>query len=383
MADSLFQPLSLRGLTVKNRVAMSPMNRNAAPGGVVGENIAKFYRRRVDGEVGLIFTGGIAVDHPAATGVYVDRPCAIPELISEDQVAGWKRVVDLVHEGGGKIVAQLWHLGVMRTPGTGFHPEVASARPSGVYGPTDRPTHVERAFIERLAVPGPELTDAEILEIIEAYARTARRAVALGFDGLEIHGANGYLPDSFLWEETNLRKDRWGGNRRERTRFASELIRVLRREGGESMPVFYRMSQWKHQDDRAQLATTAAELEDVVGPLADAGVDVFDCSEHNFDRPVFAGSNLNLAGWAKKLTGRKSMSVGAVGMSVGHYDPDSHEAPQSANNLAALRARIERDEFDLFGCGRSLLNDPDWARKARLGEPFETWDIAAIRGVAR
>jgi len=234
MADNMFEPLSIRGLTVKNRVAMSPMNRNAAPGGVVGENIAKFYRRRVDGEVGLIFTGGIAVDHPAATGVYVDRPCAIPELITEEQTAGWKRVVDLVHEGGGKIVAQFWHLGVMRTPGTGFHPDAPSARPSGIYGPTDRPTHVERAFIERLAVPGPELTDAEILEIIEAYARTARSAVALGFDGLEIHGANGYLPDSFLWEETNRRTDRWGGNRRERgLRFVRDFAAQLERE-----PVF-------------------------------------------------------------------------------------------------------------------------------------------------
>src|ERR1700722_17619995 len=188
MADSLFQPLSIRGLTVKNRVAMSPMNRNAAAGGVVGENIEKFYRRRVDGEVGLIFTGGIAVDHPAATGVYVDRPCAIPELITEEQIAGWKRVVDLVHEGGGKIVAQLWHLGVMRTPGTGFHPEVPSARPSGIYGPVGRHTHVEPAFIERLAVPGPELTDAEIFEIIEAYARTARRGAAPRFDGLGVNG---------------------------------------------------------------------------------------------------------------------------------------------------------------------------------------------------
>src|ERR1700691_5307108 len=118
MAASLFEPLSIRGLTVKNRVAMSPMNRNAAPAGVVGENIAKFYRRRVDGDVGLIFTGGIAVDHPAATGVYVDRPCQVPLLHTPEAQAGWRHVVDTVHGGGGKIIAQLWHLGVMRLPGT-------------------------------------------------------------------------------------------------------------------------------------------------------------------------------------------------------------------------------------------------------------------------
>jgi 2,4-dienoyl-CoA reductase-like NADH-dependent reductase (Old Yellow Enzyme family) len=380
----LFQPLTVRGLTVANRIVMSPMNRNAAPGGVPGEDIAQYYRRRVDGEVGLVITGGIAVDHPAATGVYADRPCAISELHGETSLAGWKRVVDLVHEGGGKIVAQLWHLGVMRTPGTGYHPDVPSARPSGIYGPTDRLTQVTREFIEKLAVPGPSLTDAEILEIIASYARSARNAIAAGFDGIAVHGADGYLPDAFLWEETNHRTDRWGGSRRERTRFATELVRALRREAGAGLPIFFRFSQWKHHDSQATLANTPAELEDIVGPLADAGVDVFDAQQHNFNKPAFSDSPLNLAGWAKKLTGRPSMTVGAVGLSAGHYDPDAHdEEPVAVNDLSTLAARFEGGEFDLVGVGRSLLNDPAWARKARLGEPFEPYDRSSMRGVAR
>ena len=128
-AEAFFQPLTIRGLTVANRIVMSPMNRNAAPGGVPGDDIAQYYRRRVDGEVGLVITGGIAVDHLAATGVYADRPCAITELHGTEALAGWRHVVDLAHAGGGKILAQLWHLGVMRTPGTGYHPDVPSARP--------------------------------------------------------------------------------------------------------------------------------------------------------------------------------------------------------------------------------------------------------------
>lgn len=382
-AAAFFQPLTVRGMTVANRVVMSPMNRNAAPGGVPGEDIAQYYRRRVDGEVGLVVTGGVGVDHPAATGVYVDRPCSIAELHGEAALAGWRRVVELAHAGGGKIVAQLWHLGVMRTPGTGYHPEVPSARPSGIYGPVGRHTHVEPAFVERLAVPGPELSDAEILDIIAGYARSARNAVAVGFDGIEIHGANGYLPDAFLWEETNRRTDRWGGSRRERTRFAAELVRAVRREAGEARPIFFRFSQWKHHDSFAKLATTPAELEEVLGPLADAGVDVFDASEYDFRLPTFAGSHLNLAGWAKKLTGGLSMTHGAVGLTVGHNDPNSDEAPATTDNLAELSARFERGEFDLFACGRSLLNDPAWARKARLGAPFEPYDPTSLRGVAR
>jgi 2,4-dienoyl-CoA reductase-like NADH-dependent reductase (Old Yellow Enzyme family) len=384
-AAGLFQPFSVRGLTIPNRIVMSPMNRNAAPDGVPGEDIAQYYRRRVDGGVGLVVTGGICVDHPTSTGVYADRPCAIPMLNDDASKAGWKRAVDLAHEGGGKIVAQLWHLGVMRTPGTGYFPEVASARPSGIFGPSDGHTHIPPEFIARLSVPGPALTDAQILEIIEAYARTAREAVALGFDGLAVHGADGYLPDAFMWEKTNQRTDRWGGNRRERTRFATELMHALRREAGDAMPIFYRFSQWKHHDALATLADTPEELEDIVGPLADAGVDVFDAQQHNFNRPTFAGSNLNLAGWAKKITGRPSMTVGAVGLNVGLYDPNEvADTPVAAvNDLGTLAARFERGEFDLVGVGRSLLNDPAWANKARLGEPFEPYDRSSMRGVAR
>jgi len=380
---AFFQPLTIRGLTVANRIAMSPVNRNASPGGVPGDDMAQFYRRRVDGETGLIMTGGIAVDHPAASGVYVDRPCAVSELQGEAALAGWRHVVDLVHAGGGKIVAQLWHLGVMRAPGTGYHPEAPSSRPSGIYGPTDRHTHVTPEFVVRLAVPGPALTDAEILEIIEGYARSARNAIAVGFDGVEIHGAQGYLPDAFMWEETNRRTDRWGGDRRQRTRFAAELVRALRREAGEHVPIFYRFSQWKHHDAHAKAATTPAELEEILGPLADAGVDVFDGSELNFQRPAFAGSHLNLGGWAKKLTGRMSMTHGTVGLSAGHNDPDQPGETQTSDNLDALYERFERGEFDLFACGRALLNDPAWARKLRLGEPFAPYDKTSLRGVAR
>src|SRR5581483_6256574 len=104
------------------------------------------------------------------------------------------------------------------------------------------------------------LTDAEIVEIIAGYARSARNAVAAGFDGIAVHGADGYLPDAFFWGKTNLRTDRWGGNRRERTRFAAELVRALRRETGEALPIFFRFSQWKHHDARATLANSPAEL---------------------------------------------------------------------------------------------------------------------------
>jgi 2,4-dienoyl-CoA reductase-like NADH-dependent reductase (Old Yellow Enzyme family) len=375
---AMFEPLRIRGVTLPNRFVMSPANRNAAPDGIPGEDIAQFYRRRVDGEVGLIVAGGVGIDHPASVGAGADRPCAIP-VLHGPALAGWRRIAELVHAGGGKIVPQLWHQGVMRLPGTGYHPEAESSRPSGIWGPAGRRTRMKAEHVARLAVPGRELTDAEIVDIIEAYARSARNAVELGVDGIAIHGANGYLPDAFLWAETNMRTDRWGGNRRERTRFAVEVVRAVRRETGDALPIFFRFTQWKHQDRDARLADTPAELEDVLGPLSDAGVDVFDAGQFKFDTPAFAGSELNLAGWAKKLTGRFTMTVGSIGLSSGHWDPDVIGPAESVDNIDALLNRFERGEFDLAGIARSLLNDANWARTVRLGEPLKPFDHASVR----
>jgi 2,4-dienoyl-CoA reductase-like NADH-dependent reductase (Old Yellow Enzyme family) len=378
--DALFQPFSIRDLTVRNRFAMSAMNRNPTPDGVPGEDMAQLYARRVAGEFGLIFTGGICIDHPASTGLYANRPLALPLLHTPEAKIAWKHVVDVVHESGGKIIAQLLHLGPLRTEGTGYYPEARSSRPSGTYGPADRPSLVDPAYAERLAVPGDALTDEEIVELIESYGRSAGHAVDAGFDGVEIHGAQGYLPDAFMWDVTNTRTDRWGGGRRERARFAAEVVRAVRKSVGESRPVFYRFSQWKHQDLDAMVANSADELEDILVPLAEAGVDVFDAAHFYIDRPMFTGSHLTLAGWSKKLTGRASMSFGAVGLTVGQHDPENHQPAETVNNLAAVSALLEQGEFDLVALGRASLNDPEFPRKIRLGEELKPFTRDAMRG---
>jgi 2,4-dienoyl-CoA reductase-like NADH-dependent reductase (Old Yellow Enzyme family) len=381
--SALFQPFSVHDLTVKNRFAMSAMQRVPAPNGVPGEDMAQFYRRRVEGEFGLIFTGGICIDHPASTGIYANRPCEIPVLDTPEAKAGWKRVTSVVHEAGGKIIAQLLHIGLLRIEGTGYHPDAKSSRPSGIFGPIDRPSLIAAEFAERLAPPNEPLTDAEIVEIIASYGRAARDAMECGFDGVEIHGAQGYLPDAFMWDVTNKRTDRWGGNRRERVRFAGEVVRAARAEIGENKPMFYRFSHWKHQDLDATLARNAAELEEVVGPLAEAGVDVFDVGHFYIDRPMYVGSDLNLAGWCKKLTGRAAIGFGAVGLTVGQHDPSTVKPPETVNNLAAVNARLERGEFDLFALGRASLIDPAFPRKIRLGEALEPFSKDAMRGAPR
>jgi 2,4-dienoyl-CoA reductase-like NADH-dependent reductase (Old Yellow Enzyme family) len=380
-ASALFQPLSIRRLSVANRFVMSPANRNSSPGGVPDEKLAQYFRRRVDGGVGLVTVGGVGVDHPASVGAGEGRDCAIPVLHGAAALEGWRRVVEIAHAGGGKIVPQLWHMGVMREPGTGYHPEAATSMPSGIWGPLGRRTLLSPEHVAHLAKPGRALTDAEILEIIDGYARSARNAAALGFDAIAIHGANGYLPDSFLWSETNVRTDRWGGNRRERTRFAAEVVRAIRREVGADLPIFYRFTQWKHQDRDATNADTPAEFADVLEPLAEAGVDVFDAAEGMFDNPAFEGSDLNLAGWAKKITGRITMTGGGIGIGRSFFSPGAAGPPQSTDNMDKVLRRFERGEFDLIGSARAILNDAAWARKVQLGEPLKAYDTATLRAV--
>jgi len=148
---------------------------------------------------------------------------------------------------------------------------------------------------------------------------------------------------------------------------------------GDDMPIVLRFSPFKMQDYRARLAENPDELAQLLAPLADAGVDMFDGSQRYFDTPIFDGSPLNLAGWAKKLTGKASMTVGGVGLgrtsgSAKHID----DSQKSTDNLLQLVARFEKGEFDMVAVGRSLLNDPAWLEKAIAGAEFSPFDRANL-----
>jgi 2,4-dienoyl-CoA reductase-like NADH-dependent reductase (Old Yellow Enzyme family) len=370
----LFRPLQIRSLRVANRIVMSPMTREFSPSGIPGPDVVAYYRRRAEAETGLLITEGVGIDHPAALGDAGLGEADIPHLYGDEALAGWRGVVNVVHAAGGKIIPQLWHQGVMREPGTGPHPEAPSVRPSGLWGPIGRQSSVAPDYVERVSAPTAPMTEQDIADIIAAYARSAARAKDAGFDGIAIHGAHGYLIDTFFWAETNQRADRWGGSLANRARFGAEVVRAIRAAIGPDLPIFFRFSQWKQQDFRARLATTPEELEQLLVPLADAGVDVFDGSVRYFNRAEFEGSLLNLSGWAKKVTGKLAMAVGGIGLDRGMYDSNRTGKAAATDNITLLMERFNRGEFDLVAVGRSLLNDPEWTRKLRRGEaqlPFD------------
>ncbi|WP_290524291.1 NADH:flavin oxidoreductase [Alcanivorax sp.] len=351
--DSLLRPFECKSLKLRNRVAMAPMTRTFSPGYVPNDEVVGYYRRRAEGEVGLIITEGTFVGHKAANGY--ER---VPAIYGDEAMAGWKKVVDAVHEAGGQIIPQLWHVGAVRKAGIGPDKDVPGYSPSGLFKPGKENGHA--------------MTKEDIQDVIRAFAESAKAAKEVGFDGVEIHGAHGYLLDQFFWEGTNQRDDEYGGSIENRARIGVEIVKAVREAVGEDFAIVLRFSQWKQQDYEARLAQNPEELERFLMPFVEAGVDIFHASTRRFWLPEFEGSDLNLAGWTKKITGKPTISVGSVGLDDDFLNsPEGMGGTANPAGLDELTRRMENDEFDLIAVGRALLQDPNWLVKMRQGKEDE------------
>lgn len=350
-AETLFTPVDLGKLSVKNRIAMAPMTRTYSPGNIPNEAVVSYYQRRAEGGVGLIITEGTFVNHEAASG-YPN----VPAFYGKEALAGWKKVVDAVHAAGGKIAPQLWHVGAIRRPGI---------MPGG-----DTPGHSPSGMAKPGKVTGHAMTQDDIDNVVAAFAQAAADAKEIGFDAIELHGAHGYLIDQFFWDGTNQRTDGYGGDLAHRSRFALEIVRAVRAAVGEDFPIIFRFSQWKQQDYSVRLCETPEALQAFLTPLAEAGVDIFHCSTRRFWEPEFEGSDLNLAGWARKLTGKPTITVGSVGLNADFLPEDGTADFKAAEpaSLDRLIERAERNEFDLVAVGRALIANPDWANQVAEGQ---------------
>jgi 2,4-dienoyl-CoA reductase-like NADH-dependent reductase (Old Yellow Enzyme family) len=325
--DALPEPTTLAGLSLNSRFVMAPMTRKRSPRGVPTAEVAAYYRRRAEGGVGLIITEGALVGHPSAS-----HETDVPRMTPGAAEAGWRRVTEQVHLSGGKIAAQLWHLGSERLP----IDHIEAWTPTTMRGP-------------------------DFQTLLLAYAESARTAVRAGFDAVEIHGAHGYLLDEFLWPVTNP----LGGDAKSRARFPSEVIRAVKAELPPGMPLIVRFSQFKERDYDARIAETPAELATILESFAEAGADILHASQRRFWEPTFAGHHENLAGWAKRLTGLPSITVGSAGLT---------RAFLTSPELTDLLKRRANDEFDLVALGRILLGNPAWVRLATEGKLDEIRD---------
>jgi len=347
--DTLFRPFRLKSLSLANRIVMAPMTRSKSPGQVPGEDVAAYYGRRAAAGVGLILTEGTSPEHRSAS-----NDANVPAFFGEASLKGWADVLNSVKAAGGHIMPQLWHQGIVRHQGKGPYPDAPSISPSGLARPDK--------------IVGEPMTQRDIDDVIAGFAKSAGFAKAIGFDGVEIHGAHGYIIDQFFWEGTNRREDAYGGSIENRTRFAREIVAAVRQTTGPEFPILLRFSQWKQQDFVARLATNPSELERFLGPLTDAGVDMFHCSTRRFWEPEFpdSGSDLNLAGWTKKISGLPTITVGSVGLNEDFITAYRTKGAQTAG-IDRLLDMLARGDFDLVAIGRALIANPDWPEKVGAG----------------
>ena len=346
--EALFKPIKINDLIVPNRIAMAPMTRSMSPDGIPTDTNLEYYKRRAAAEVGMIITEGVEVSHPASSG-YPNVP-----NLRETSHDGWKNLISAVQNEGSTIFCQLWHVGGIRKPGQPPNPEVPGYTPSGLVKKDKKVAY--------------EMTENDVEDLIQNYVKDIEIIKALGFDGVELHGAHGYMIDQFFWKDTNIRKDQFGKESDLRTKFVCEIVSRARKLVGKNYPIMLRFSQWKQQDYEARLAPSPKSLETFLGPISDAGVDMFHASTRRYWEPEYEGSDLNLAGWTKKITNKPTITVGSVGLDsdfIGLYVGKDQANTSPINKLIEM---FDRDEFDMVAVGRALLSDPEWVLKVKEGK---------------
>jgi len=348
----LFSEYNLNGLKLKNRIVMAPMTRNFSPNGIPGEYAPEYYSKRASGGVGLIITEGVEVSHRAASG-YPD----VPNLESDESKRMWEKVINSVHKNGSPIFCQLWHVGGIRKLGMPPTPEIPGFTPSGFVKPGKKVAY--------------EMTEDDVEELINIYANDAKICEELGFDGIEIHGAHGYLIDQFFWDAINTRTDQYGGSLENRARFATSIIEQTQKRTSTDFQVGIRVSQWKQQDYEAKITSDKDELDAFLNILKKAGADFLHCSNRRFWEGEFSKGGLNLAGIAKKATGLPSISVGSVGVDKDFIRLYSGDHQTQTTDLNKLHTKMNNSEFDLIAVGRALLSDPEWANKVQNNQESE------------
>lgn len=360
----LFAPFHLKNITLPTRFIMPAMNRGWTVDGLPSRRYSDYYARRVERGVAMVITGACPIDHPSSSAM-------TDPIINVRSGEAWAEATAAVRAAGGHMVQQLWHEGAIRVEGRGPYPDAPTLSPSG--------------FASRGRPNGRAATIDELEEIKAAYVAAALVAQASGFSGVEVHGAHGFLLDQFLWAQTNLRTDRYGGSTvLERARFPLEVVRAIRAAVGPDYLISYRFSQWKEVDFDATIMHVPTELAPFLAAFKAAGVDLFNCSTRYFWKPEVVGSDLNLAGWAKRATDIPVVAVGSVGLKIDLFGGLITEGISldfaGQEQLQILADQFARDEFDLIAVGRSMIGDADWLIKARDGRfdeirPFSKADV--------
>lgn len=344
MSSTLFTPSQLGGLSLKNRIVMAPLTRSRAIGNLPNGLMETYYRLRAD--AGLIITEGTS---PSPNGLGYAR---IPGLFNAEQVQGWLRVSAGVHQAGGKIFVQLMHTGRVSHPAN--LPAGASViAPSAVAVPGEMWTDADG--MQAHPVPR-EMSEADIAESIAEYAASARLAMQAGFDGVELHAANGYLIDQFLNTAANQRKDRWGGSVENRIRFAVEVAKATVDAIGADR-VGMRISPYGVFNGQVSDAEMDALYLRLIDELNTLGLLYIHVVDHSAMGAPEVSPALK-AGIRAAFKGKYILSGG--------YD------------VARANADLDAQRGDLVAFGRPFISNPDLVAKLKSGQELVVPDFATF-----
>ena len=340
--DTLFSPLIVKNHTFRNRLGLAPMTRMSAGGdSIPRRDVLDFLIRRAERGAGLVYTEAIVTDYESAQG-YPGQA----RITSQPQIDTWHEVVDAIHGHGAKAIMQIFHCGRMAWPEV--NPAHRVIAPSNLAPSQNNP-------LTESPYPQPEaMSRFEIEHVIQGFVETAKGAVAAGFDGIEIHGAHGYLISQFLSSHSNTRSDDYGGSEENRFRFSREVIRAVRPVVPDDRLLFFRISNWGVADMEVSLFASAEEWQTMIRFLDQEAIDGISVSTYCFSDPLFDRGQ-SAAELTRAATSLPILICGRI------------------HDRASAEAALEN--ADMVLSGKSMLLNPDWLEEVREGKelpPFSS-----------
>jgi len=352
--QQILTPFDIGQVNLKNKFAVAPMTRiSASEEGLASLRQVEYYERFAKGGFGLTITEGIYTDQKFAQGYLFQ-----PGITDVEQAQAWRAVTGAVHKHEGKIFAQLMHAGAL-SQGNRF--SQTTAGPSAV---TPKGEQMGFYYGSGQYQTPKAMTDEDIADAIDGFAKSALRALEIsGFDGIEIHGANGYLLDQFLTDFSNQRTDKWGGDIQHRVRLILEVYKAVRQAVG-SATVGVRISQGKVNDFFHKWAEGEAGAEVVFGSLADAGVDFIHVTEFEAWKPAFTSGGDSFVKLARRYAPNQVIITNGSLHQVDHIED------------------VIRDGADIIALGKGALANPDFPNRFARGESLVDFDPSILGPVA-
>ena len=330
--DIIFSPFKLNSFTLKNRIGVAPMTRMSSPGdSIPRQDVLDFLVRRAENDAAIVYTEAIVTDYESAQG-YPGQA----RLITQRQIEAWKPVVEAIRKEGAVSIMQMFHCGRMAWPQV--NPANRAIAPSAI-----SPKQKNPLTGEPYPVPD-EMSIFDIEHVITGFVETARGAIAAGFDGIEVHGAHGYLISNFLSSYSNRRTDEYGGSVANRYRFAHEIIQAVRRVVPPDRLLTFRISNWGVADMEVSLFEDKPEWQQVIKMLSKEPIDAISVSTYDYSAKAF-GTDQTMARITRDATDLPLMICGKI------YDRASAED--------ALK------DADIILSAKSILLNPNWVDDIR------------------